>query len=340
MATRGAALRVGLLIILGIVLTVGFVCFFGGRTIGHAAVYESYFSESVQGLEVGAAVKYRGVTLGRVSEIGLVSAEYDTGQPVEVDVSNYRQVFVRYELDRARLGHVPDNETAVKLGLRCRLASQGITGLSYLELDFVDPLHYPAQSPPWQPKAAYIPSMPSTLAQVQDAAQQVLAKLNTVDLAALTTSLTGLVQDLHEQLTTGDAHAVLQQARQVLSGLNAAVQQADLPGLSSEFRSAALAVHEAAQGNDTKRLLAGGAQAADRLARVAAQLPPLITSLQSTVQRTDGGVADIQAALVPPLRDLQATAQNLREVTEALRQAPAQVLLATPPPRVRQEQGR
>jgi ABC-type transporter Mla subunit MlaD len=99
-------------------------------------------------------------------------------------------------------------------------------------------------------------------------------------------------------------------------------------------------VQAAAQGNDTKRLLAGGAQSADRLARAAAQLPPLIAALQSTVQRTDSGIADIQTALVPLLRDLQATAQNLREVTEALRQAPAQVLLAAPPPRASAGQGK
>jgi ABC-type transporter Mla subunit MlaD len=89
-----------------------------------------------------------------------------------------------------------------------------------------------------------------------------------------------------------------------------------------------------------KRLLAGGAQSADRLARAAAQLPPLIAALQATTQRADGGVADLQRALVPLLRDMQAAAQNLREITEALRQAPAQVLLAPPPPRSSEEHGR
>ena len=182
--------------------------------------------------------------------------------------------------------------------------------------------------------------MPSTLTQVQDAAQQVLEKFNTIDLASLTSSLTELVRDLHEQLTSGGAHAVLQQTQQLLSELHDAVQQADLPDLSAEWRRTALAVHETAQGDDMKRLLAGGAQSADRLARVAAQLPPLIAALQATVQRTDNGLADVQTALVPLLRDLQATAQNLREITEALRQAPAQVLLASPPPRSSEVQGR
>jgi ABC-type transporter Mla subunit MlaD len=331
--TSSAAVRVGVLILAGIALTVGFIWFFGGRSIGHPAVYESYFSESVQGLEAGAAVKYRGVTLGRVTDLGLVSAEYDSDKSADLDLIGYRQVFVRYEIDRAKLGQVPDIATAVGLGLRARLAAQGITGLSYLELDFVDAARYPAKRPPWTPKDPYIPSMPSTLTQVQDAAQEVLGKLNTVDFAALSSGLTQLVQDLRNELTSGGAHQALAETQTLLLTLHDAIVAADLPGLSAEARRSMQALRETVQSEDVKRLLASGAQSADRLARVVAQLPPLIAALQATAQRADNGTADAQQALVPLLRDMQATAQNLREVTEALRRAPAQVLLAPPPPR-------
>jgi len=343
MAERGASLRVGLLILVGIALTVGFVWFFGGQTISHAIVCESYFSESVEGLEVGGAVKYRGVTLGRVSEIGLTVAKYSAGRPSKVDLPSYQEVFVRYDLDRAKTGQrwLPDIATAVHLGLRARLATQGITGLSYIELDFVDPARYPAPPPPpWQSQAEYIPSIPSTLAQVQDAAQQLLTKFNTVDLAALTTSLTQLARDLREELSSGDVHKTVEKTQELLRTLQDAVQAADLPGLSGEWRRTALAVRDTVQGEDAKRLLAGAAQSAERLARAAAQLPPLIAALQATAQHVDSGTADVQRALVPLLRDLQATVQNLRDITEALRQAPAQVMLAAPPPRSLEEQGR
>ena len=99
----------------------------------------------MQGLEVGAPVKYRGVTIGRVTDIGLVSAEYG-GRPADRESrrQTYRLVFVRFEVDTSKIGPVPETAEAVKLGLRARLASQGITGLSYIELDFVDPTRYPA----------------------------------------------------------------------------------------------------------------------------------------------------------------------------------------------------
>ena len=333
MTARGAPLRVGLLILAGLALVVGFVWFFGGQPIAHATLFETYFTESVQGLEIGAPVKYRGVTLGRVTDTGLASAEYESGRVMDPEQPSYRQVYVRYQVDRDRVGQLPDITAAVNHGLRARLASQGITGLSYLELDFVDPAKYPAPLPPWRPKAEYIPSMPSTLSQVQNAAQQVLARLNDVDFATLATSLTQLVQDLREELTSGGAHAALGEIQALLHTLHDAVQAADLPGLSAEWRRTAQGVHEMVQGDDMKRLLAGSSQSADRLARAAGQLPPLIAALQNTAQHAGSTTADAERALVPLLRDMQATAQNLREVTEALRNAPAQVLMGQPPPR-------
>ena len=89
----------------------------------------------------------------------------------------------------------------MKLGLRVRLATQGITGLTYLELDFADPVQYPVQQVPWRPRNDYIPSMPSTLLQVQNAATQFLAKLNKLDIDTLATSLNGLITDTREPIS-------------------------------------------------------------------------------------------------------------------------------------------
>ena len=69
---------------------------------------------------------------------------------------------------------------------------------------------------------------------MQDAAQQVLAKLNTVDYAALSGSLTQLLQDLRTELSTGDAHQALTGILALLHTLQDSVQAADLPGLSLE----------------------------------------------------------------------------------------------------------
>jgi ABC-type transporter Mla subunit MlaD len=331
---RAAFLRVGLLVLGGLGLMIGMVWFFGGNEFNRGSVFESYFRESVQGLEIGAPVKYRGVTLGRVTEIGLVTAEYgDRSVPAEIDRQTYRLVFVRFIVDTSRLGKVPETEVAVKLGLRIRLASQGLTGLTYLELDFADPEEYPAQEVPWTPKYPYVPSMPSTLRRVQDEAEQFLAKLGHVDLEALTTSLTGLATDLRANLEHGDVHQTLARATELLRTLNDSVNAADLPGLTADLRRTSGTLRDLADNRDLQRTLANAAVASDHLAAASARLGPLIASLQATSQQADNGVVELQRGLLPILRDAQVAVTNLRESTEELRRYPPQFLLANPPQR-------
>jgi phospholipid/cholesterol/gamma-HCH transport system substrate-binding protein len=334
---RGAFLRVGLLVLGGLGLVIGLVWFFGGSNFSHGTAYESYFRESVQGLEVGAPVKYRGVTVGRVTELGLVTAEYGgSSTPEELDLQTYRLVFVRFLVDHRRLGQVPEADVAVKIGLRVRLASQGLTGLTYLELDFVDPTQYPAQEVPWTPKDQYIPSMPSTLLQVQEAATQFLAKLNRLDIDALSRSLTALVADLRTDLDSGDLHLALARSAVLLRTLNDSVTAADLPGLTADLRRTSDALRELAQDRDLHRTLVNAAVASDHLAEASARLGPLIAALQATSQRIDSGTGDLQQGLLPILRDAQAAAANLRQTSDELRRYPPQILLAAPPPRSRE----
>ncbi len=69
----------------------------------------------MQGLEVGAAVKYRGVTIGRVTDIGLTSAEYGGRQPIQLERNTYRLVFVRYAVDTKKVGQMPDTARPCRL---------------------------------------------------------------------------------------------------------------------------------------------------------------------------------------------------------------------------------
>jgi len=333
MENGGTKFRVGLLIVVGAVAVFGLVFFLSGQRWRRGQNFETYFTESVQGLEVGAPVKFRGVTLGRVSAIGLVSAEYGRDATLEMSAENYRLVFVRFTIDPARVGRMPDAESAARTGLRARVAAVGITGLSYIELDFVDPIQFPARAVSWAPKAEYIPSMPSTLIQVQDAAQRLLATLNKVDLEGLVFSATSLIQEIRENLRSGDVHVGLQRLQALLDTLQDHVKRADIPGLTADLRDTSGAIRAVAEGKELHALLANVGTAADRFGLVATRLQPLIAALEATARRAGEGTADVHQALVPLLRDAQAAAANLRETTETLRQYPAGALLGGPPPR-------
>ena len=65
--------RFGLFVILGLLLIVTAVIVFGaGKFLKKKIIIESYFDQSVQGLEVGAPLKFQGVQIGNVREIGFV----------------------------------------------------------------------------------------------------------------------------------------------------------------------------------------------------------------------------------------------------------------------------
>ncbi|MGH7044398.1 MAG: MlaD family protein [Acetobacteraceae bacterium] len=327
----GVFLRVGALIVLGLGLLLGIVWFLGGQQFRHGTTYESYFQESVQGLEVGAPVKYRGVTVGRVTAIGLVSAEYgqsraDMGRPA------YRQVFVRYLVDTSKIGPIQSLTRAIQLGLRARIVSQVLTGVGYIELDYVNPLLYPAVAPPWQANAEVVPSIPSTFTQVQDAAQALLAKVNTIGIDRLAKSLQTLIDGLQGELTDGDVHKTLADAQALLSTTRTAVQGADLPGLSAELQRTATALRAVATNPALARTLDNSATASARLARLAGQMSTLVARLQTAVAAGTAGAAQLDARVAPILRDLRGAAANLRATTETLRQDPGQLLSGPPPP--------
>jgi len=78
--------------------------------------YAIYFDESVLGLNLEAPVKYRGVSVGKVTNLKI---KQDNSQQVEVHISILKT-------------------TPIKVSTRAKLTSQGITGLSYINLTMGD----------------------------------------------------------------------------------------------------------------------------------------------------------------------------------------------------------
>src|ERR1700733_12217219 len=66
--------KLGLFVVVGVVLSLTTTTFLGAESLKKKVVsYKTYFDESVQGLEVGSPVKFRGVTVGTVSIISIAA---------------------------------------------------------------------------------------------------------------------------------------------------------------------------------------------------------------------------------------------------------------------------
>ena len=170
--------RIGLFVLLGIVLLVAFMVMVVGGDWFHQPTYmETYFDESVQGLKEGSAVKYRGVSIGRVKEISFIGDQYYSDE-IARDQNVAKYVYVKMALDtvsflgNADLSVAEKLQLAIKNGLRVHLAQEGLTGNSYVEMDFSKVRNTSLQIK-WRPKLYYIPSRQSTLSTIS-------ASLNTM----------------------------------------------------------------------------------------------------------------------------------------------------------------
>jgi len=325
MAAKNASFRVGMFVIAAIVAMLALVFFLSGSALHPGMKYETYFQESVQGLDVGTAVKYRGVTIGAITEIGLVTAEYPPPSGAFKNEKVYQQVVVRFQVDPRKIGTDVNIRAAISHGLRVQIAPQGITGLAYLELTFVPPAQYPVQEVPWHPDSVVLPSIPSTLTQVQDAVTQILSSFSRVDLGKVVDQITQLTAALDQEVTTGDAHQAMAHANTLLGNLNTQMQAADLPGTTA-------AVRNLVDGAQTRQIIRQLDQTTQQLNKVSAQMPALIAATQSTVNQASETTADLQSQMLPILQNLQAATQSLNALTQQLRRNPSQVLLGAQPP--------
>ena len=336
---RSLYLRVGMLVVAGTVLAIGFILFLTSGTFStRQMTFETYVRESVAGLEVGAPVRFRGVAVGRVSELGLASVLYGVADG-DTETTANRLVVIRFALDPSRYGTTPVEES-VRAGLRVRMASSGVTGVAYLEADFVNPTRFPPIVVPWTPTFPVIPSIPSTFNQVTTAAERLMTRLSEIDIDELFSSATGLIQDLRSQVGgAGDLAVTLREAAATMTALRQAIEGAELAATVRDVRAAVNLVGSA--GEAAERLLDGPAvagavanisQAAADLRTSIARLPAVIQTLELALRSVRGTTTDAQADLGPLLRDLRATVASLRDTAEALRRSPSQSLFGQPPP--------
>src|SRR5438270_12082970 len=82
MSAQAHNVKLGLFVIGATVAGVILLLIVGsGRWFQSKTVVETYFNESVQGLDIGSKVKYRGVVVGEVKSIGFTYTKYQQELP-------------------------------------------------------------------------------------------------------------------------------------------------------------------------------------------------------------------------------------------------------------------
>jgi len=277
MSAKTHHFRIGLFVLTGAVLFVAALFAVGLKAyFGKNDLFETYVPGKVENLSVGALVKLRGVTIGKVSAIEFIGAEYPQ--------YHQRDVLIQFEVPRGTVWSADTNhiqellDTEAAQGLRARVEAQGFIGASILALEYVDPKLYPVEPVLWTPKHYYIPSAPSQFNRLMSSLEISLSHVQSLDLAGLQDRASKLIEAADRVATNVDqvnfrqlgtnAEGLIVEFRdtsrrlqQTLSDAQGAINGADLPAISHDARalasklsSVALELRHVLAGVDTGQL--------------------------------------------------------------------------------------
>ncbi len=338
--------KVGLFVIAASVIAVIGVVLLGvGTVFQKTKLVETYIDESVQGLDIGSAVKFRGVQIGKVDEITLTSVEYSTRR---------RYVLVRIGLSTKMFDYPlanagsPGFAAEIEKGLRVRLAAQGFTGVAYIEADYADPQRNPPLEIDWRPKYPYVPSTRSRITQLSESAEKILRSLEDVDIGRLVDGIekslaviTKVAENAKVDKLGAEAIALLAELRDTNRELNGLVRSKEVKSTLNDAAVAAKGAREIIQAaeNPLRQLLVELPQVSQSLARVikridatSGDLPETSAQLRQTLRRLNRMLANQQQEIQETVANMRAITENVKELTEESKRYPSQALFGAPPP--------
>ena len=242
MGKRISSTAIGLFVVGGLALILAAVVVLGsGRLFGQHHRFICFFQGSLNGLRVGAPVKSRGVQIGSVvsvllelpPEYGRMKDESSTDIPVIIDLDETQ---IRRHGGAAPVSGA-DVQRLIDQGLRAQLNMESLlTGLLFVDLEF-----YPATKPhllleAGSSKYFEIPTVPTDLAQIQQAATRTLAKLENTDFQALVIAITDTANSANAFLNSADLRNTIRSIQQTADNLNGTVTVAreELVGLNAK----------------------------------------------------------------------------------------------------------
>lgn len=221
---------IGLFIVSGLILgVIGLMVFSSGKLFGQKERMILYFDSSMKGLNEGAPVKWRGVTVGSVAEVLLRhnQASNDFTNPVIIQID--MDTLTKKSDDQIDLDNPAFLKRRIDQGLRGKLDAESlVTGVLYVELNIV-----PYAPPPvyHQIRAEYpeIPTVPTGI-------QELLANLGRVDFRGISDKLNSLLTRLDSSLAALDLKKINEGVTTLLASANGVLASPDLTNSLAELR--------------------------------------------------------------------------------------------------------
>lgn len=228
MSNKANYYRVGLFVTLAAVLFV-----IGMIALGIMNHFKPKFEvmtlveNTVQGLDIGSKVKFRGVTVGKVTDI-IISPDgggeiyiYMEFIPKTISLKQtklYREMLKHENHEKAFRKLI---EEGVKAGTRCQLNYEGISGGLYVEINRYDPKQYPLKDIQLLPDSPpYIPSIPIvSIGTIFDRIDDSLKKISHVDFEKISRLLEDSLESANKIMKDNNITQAINEIKQLSENL-------------------------------------------------------------------------------------------------------------------------
>ncbi|MGE9292981.1 MAG: MlaD family protein [Puniceicoccales bacterium] len=243
MSKKANPAAIGMFVVGAVVLAVVSLVIFGSGTIFRKTeTFILYFEDSINGLEVGAPVKFKGVRIGQVTQIRIRFNQDDESPHVPV--------FIQIDIDRLKntLGVDVDlsddkifQEQVDILGLRGQLQQASfVTGMLFIELDYdpnAGPAYYVQQRDPESGEYEYkeIPTVSSGLTEVIKKVTTMVDKISKIDFQGIGEKTNDILTRLDDGVAQIQFKEINDKAVALLDNLDAITSDPELKSLSGNL---------------------------------------------------------------------------------------------------------
>ncbi|MGJ3243390.1 MAG: MlaD family protein [Opitutales bacterium] len=324
MSRSANPVTIGLFVTGAFAILIGMLVFFGATKIfDRRERFVAYFDESVNGLNIGAAVKFKGVPIGRVVEIRI---RYNQGAlssaiPVIMEIDTQRLTN-----DLGVSVNLADQEqffSQVEQGLRAKLNSESfITGLLFVELDYFPdtPMNFVQETFVLNE----IPTVPSSLAEIQRSATEAIAKIGSVNFEDIGQEVNTLLTLANDRLEGVDSRRISDAVSRAGNAVAELAESDAIAELIADLRSTLQRIDRITGGLETEvpEISAAFRQTADKLKDTLGRLDSLLGSANTLVAPE----SDVRYQLDRTLTELQTAARALTDLAQFLERNPRALL--------------
>lgn len=317
MSRKASYLKIGIFVTAGVIVTVVGIVWVGASSyFAPGAGYVTYFNESVQGLQRDSIVKYRGVDIGRVINIGVAPD------------NNLVEVSMKISFGD---GLPPD--------IVSQLKSAGITGIVFIELDRKK-IDERDASPRlgFRPQYPVIPSRPSEIRQIITTFTDIIDSIKQIDFHGISDNIKDTLAATEETLRVIENRISDKRVETTLSRLETtatnlaeitgnAKKTLEKSGLDTILRETKTTL------TDTRRLI-NDLDAATRSLKLA----ETSDKVRGVLDKTGVMMDNLNARTSDAGHDIKAVTENLRRATESLERvlerleaSPSDIILSRPP---------